>query len=111
MGRLKLTGRIKEIFKTSIRASMLHRHRLKIKSLLIPHVEMVCVAGAEYPQPHCMIVLFEDAQAKRSDEAFRQELEASLTKLLKEVNASIEHHEQLQFFAVVSDEWTIETIS
>lgn len=107
MGRLKLTGRIKEIFKTS-KGKYVAPAPIENKIIAHPHVEMVCVAGAEYPQPHCMIVLSEDAQAKRSDEAFRQELEASLTKLLKEVNASIEHHEQLQFFAVVSDEWTIE---
>ncbi len=107
MGRLKLTGRIKEIFKTS-KGKYVAPAPIENKLIAHPHVEMVCVAGAEYPQPHCMIVLSEDAQAKRGDEGFRKELEASLAQLLKDVNASIEHHEQLQFLAVVSDEWTIE---
>jgi long-subunit acyl-CoA synthetase (AMP-forming) len=69
---------------------------------------MACVAGSEYPQPHVMVMLSEDAQARRADEAFRKELEASFIKLLKEVNESVDPHERLEFITVVQQEWSIE---
>ncbi|MCP5206880.1 MAG: AMP-binding protein [Hahellaceae bacterium] len=107
MGRLKLTGRIKEIFKTS-KGKYVAPAPIENRITAHPHIEMVCVAGSEYPQPHALIMLSEDAQARKVDEAFRKELEASFVSLLKEVNASLDPHEHLQFFTVVEQEWSIE---
>jgi long-subunit acyl-CoA synthetase (AMP-forming) len=107
MGRLKLTGRIKEIFKTS-KGKYVAPAPIENRITAHPHIEMVCVAGSEYPQPHALIMLSEDAQARKVDEAFRKELEASFVNLLKEVNASLDPHEHLQFFTVVEQEWSIE---
>lgn len=107
LGRLKLTGRIKEIFKTS-KGKYVAPAPIENRLVSHPHVEMVCVAGAEYPQPHALIMLSEEAESKRADDAFRKELETSFASLLKDINASVDPHERLQFLAVVSDQWTIE---
>ncbi|MCG8612206.1 MAG: AMP-binding protein [Pseudomonadales bacterium] len=107
LGRLKLTGRIKEIFKTS-KGKYVAPAPIENRIVAHPHIEMVCVAGAEFPQPHAMIMLSEEAMAKRVDDAFRMNLESSFKQLLSEVNETVDPHERLQFFAVVEDEWSIE---
>ena len=37
----------------------------------------------------------------------KSKIEAELQGLLNEVNSQVEHHEHLQFIAIVSDEWSI----
>lgn len=107
MGRLKITGRIKEIFKTS---KGKYVAPAPIENKIVGHdsIEMVCVAGAECPQPHALINLSEEAFPKRNDPEFRAELESSLVSLMKDVNGTLDPHEALQFMVIVKDLWTIE---
>lgn len=107
LGRLKLTGRIKEIFKTS-KGKYVAPAPIENRLMSHPDIEMVCVSGANYPQPHCLVMLSEDAQRKTADGVFRTELETSFASLLSDVNNAVDPHEQLKFIAVVKDEWTIE---
>ncbi|WP_166263745.1 AMP-binding protein [Marinobacter caseinilyticus] len=107
LGRLKLTGRIKEIFKTS-KGKYVAPAPIENKLMSHPDIEMVCVAGENYPQPHCLVMLSEDAHKKMADESFRNELEQSFSALLTDVNKTVDPHEQLKFIAVVKDEWSIE---
>ena len=39
---------------------------------------------------------------------FRNDIEASFTQLIADVNKTVDPHEQLAFITVVSDEWSIE---
>jgi long-subunit acyl-CoA synthetase (AMP-forming) len=107
LGRLKLTGRIKEIFKTS---KGKYIAPAPIENRLMSHdaIEMVCVSGANQTQPHALVMLGEDVRPKAADENFRKELEASFKNLIQEVNKTVDPHEQLAFITVVSDEWSIE---
>ncbi len=107
LGRLKLTGRIKEIFKTS-KGKYVAPAPIENRLMSHPDIEMVCVSGENYPQPHCLVMLSEEAQKRKADDAYRQQLEASFSTLLKSVNQTVDPHEQLQFIAVVKDEWSIE---
>ncbi len=103
-GRLKITGRIKEIFKTS---KGKYVAPAPIENRIVSHnaVEMVCVAGAECPQPHALIQLSEEAMPKRNDPEFRKSLDESLSAVMAEVNNSVDPHEALQFMVVVKDVW------
>ena len=105
--RLKITGRIKEIFKTS---KGKYVAPAPIENKIISHnaIETVCVAGAECPQPHALIMLSEDAMPKRDNPEFRQQLEGELTQLMSDVNATVDPHEALQFMVIVKDTWGIE---
>ncbi|WP_449286844.1 AMP-binding protein [Marinobacter sp. PE14] len=107
MGRLKITGRIKEIFKTS---KGKYIAPAPIENRLMSHdaIEMVCVSGANQTQPFALIMLGEEARPKMADEAFRKEIEESFKKLIADVNKTVDPHEQLAFITVVSDEWSIE---
>ncbi|AZZ93350.1 AMP-binding acetyl-CoA synthetase [Hahella sp. KA22] len=107
LGRLKLTGRKKELFKTS-KGKYVAPAPIENRIISHPQIEMVCVAGSDYPQPHCLVMLSDDAYPKRTNPDFRQTLEKSLQNLLQDINASVDPHERLQFLAVVSEQWTIE---
>ncbi|WP_152207180.1 AMP-binding protein [Marinobacter changyiensis] len=106
-GRLKLTGRLKEIFKTS-KGKYVAPAPIENKLMSHPDIEMVCVSGENYPQPHCLVMLSEDARRRAADQAYRKELDASLSSLLNDVNKTVDPHEQLQFLVVVKDEWSID---
>ncbi len=107
MGRLRITGRVKEIFKTS---KGKYIAPAKIENLLQTHedVEAVCVAGAEQPQPFGMVMLGDDARARIADPAAKAELEASLRDHLARVNEQVAGFERLPFIVVVSESWTSE---
>ena len=107
MGRLKITGRIKEIFKTS---KGKYIAPAPIENRLMSHdaIEMVCVSGANQTQPHALVMLAEESRPKMADEAFRKEIEESFKKLIADVNKTVDPHEQLAFITVMSDEWSIE---
>ena len=107
MGRLKLTGRIKEIFKTS---KGKYIAPAPIENRLMSHdaIEMVCVSGANQTQPHALVLLGEEIRPKMADESFRKEIEESFRQLIADVNKTVDPHEQLAFITVVNEEWSIE---
>lgn len=107
LGRLKITGRIKEIFKTS-KGKYVAPAPIENKLMASEALEVVCVAGAECPQPYAMAVLSEHYQGVRNDPAAREKLEQTLTDLIQKVNESVDQHEALQFIVLVSDVWGIE---
>ncbi len=106
-GRLKLTGRTKELFKTS-KGKYVAPAPIENKVVANSHVEMACVAGADYPQPCCLVMLAEDSFPKRNDPQFRTEFEAELKELMTAINQTVDPHEKLQFMVVVKDQWSIE---
>lgn len=104
-GFLRLTGRIKDIFKTS---KGKYVAPAPIENRLSAHnrVEQVCVVGNNLPQPLALLQLSEAGVREAQDN--RQQLKQGLAALLEEVNASLARHEQLSCLVVVKDVWAIE---
>jgi long-chain acyl-CoA synthetase len=106
-GRLKITGRVKEIFKTS---KGKYVAPAPIENLLNNHakVELCCVSGSGHPAPYALILPEEGLRPKLNDRAVRDAFEAELSTLLDAVNKEVEAFERLQFLAVVKEPWLIE---
>jgi long-subunit acyl-CoA synthetase (AMP-forming) len=104
-GRLRITGRVKELFKTS-KGKYVAPAPIENRLLASNLVEQACVSGATMPQPYALVVLNKAArdEAARAPEPVRKALAA----LREEVNASLDQHERLQTIVVSSDPWTIE---
>ena len=105
-GRLRITGRVKELFKTSkgkYVAPVPIENLLNANTLL----EQSCVTGANQPQPFALILLAEDVR-KKLDGGKDGEIERALTELRDKVNAQLDPHEHLEFLAIVKEPWLIE---
>ncbi|WP_137817221.1 AMP-binding protein [Pseudomonas sp. 2FG] len=103
---LRLTGRIKEIFKTSkgkYVAPAPIENRLAVHS----RIEQVCVVGDGMPQPLALCVLSE-AGRQESANGSRVELEASLKALLDEVNGALDKHERLGGLILLKEVWAVD---
>lgn len=103
MGRLKITGRAKEMFKTS---KGKYVAPAPIENLIAnhPRVENCIVTGSGHPQPHCVVMLSEDAMADLEKGA-KSTIESELAEHLKAVNSQLPHHEHVAFLAVTTDSW------
>ena len=107
-GRLRITGRVKDIFKSS---KGKYIAPAPIEDKLVTHgaVEACCVAGADRPQPFAILMLSPEALERCRDDSARRELMADLAEYRETVNAQLDQHEQLEFLAVVEDQWTTES--
>lgn len=105
--RLKLTGRVKELFKTS-KGKYVAPAPIENKLLLHDAVEQSCVFGSGFPSPFGIVVLSDMTRPHVKDDKRKDKLESSLAAHLKSVNTELDHHERLAFLAVVTDEWTPE---
>ncbi|MGQ0585626.1 MAG: AMP-binding protein [Gammaproteobacteria bacterium] len=104
---LKITGRVKDLFKTS-KGKYVAPAPIEDKLVTHPKVEACCVAGANQGQPCALIMLSADAMLEARDGARREALAQSLAEHLDKVNAMLDPHEQMDFIAVVKDAWTVE---
>ncbi|MCH8497795.1 MAG: AMP-binding protein [Marinobacter sp.] len=105
-GYLRITGRVKDLFKTSkgkyvVPVPLENRFNH-------PKVEVVCVAGANQPQPCVLVLLSDDARAELERGGDRSALEQELAAEVDAINAEAEAHEKLAFAVVVKDAWTME---
>ena len=103
-GLLRITGRVKELFKTSkgkYVAPVPVENLLNSDSL----VELSCVSGVGRPACFAVVQLAEEFRPKMADENFRREAGAKLEALLENINKQVEGYEQMQFIAVVTEEW------
>ena len=106
VGRLKITGRIKDIFKTSKgKYVMPVPTEQKIGNNEL--IESVCVGGASLSQPVAFIMLAEDIRNHLKENGKRDDIEASLKALRLKINEELESHEKLSFFVVINEPWTI----
>ncbi len=106
-GRLKITGRVKELFKIS-KGKYVAPAPIENKIVNHPAIEAVCVAGANQPATFAQIMLCEEAQAQATSSEGRAELEQEISQLIDEVNTTLDHHERMQFAVVVKEQWGIE---
>ena len=106
-GNLKITGRVKDLFKTS-KGKYVAPAPIEEKLVMHAAVEACCVTGANLGQPIGLMMLNNDAAKTIADPAARSKLETSLAEHLKSINATLDPHEQLDCLVVMSEAWTVD---
>jgi long-chain acyl-CoA synthetase len=101
-GFLKITGRVKDLFKTS-KGKYVAPSPIEMKLSANKNIEQVCVVGIGVPQPIAIVVLSERGRLKS-----REDLINSLTTTLQVVNPKLEGHEKLHNIIIVKEDWTVE---
>lgn len=105
-GNLRLTGRIKEIFKTS-KGKYVAPAPIENRLAVHTRIEQVCVVGDGLPQPMALCVLSEVGRQEAGN-GTREQLEGSLRALLDEVNQALDKHERLLGLVLVKDVWAVD---
>ena len=101
-GYIIITGRLKEIFKTS-KGKYIAPVPIESKLMANSSIEQICVTGPQLKQPIALVVL--------SPEAIKlpaEEIKQSLLDTLNDVNATLESHAVLDGLIVMKDEWTVD---
>lgn len=101
-GFLKITGRVKEIFKTD-KGKYVAPAPIEMSIMKNYYVEQVCLVGMSLPQPIALIVLSQEAKNKN-----KSYIRKSLEKTLSLVNPNLEKHEKVEKIIVLQEDWTIE---
>ncbi|MDO8777136.1 MAG: AMP-binding protein [Burkholderiaceae bacterium] len=106
-GNLHITGRVKDLFKTS-KGKYVAPAPIEDKLVMHEAVEACVVTGANLGQPLGLVMLSPEALARAGDAAGRAGLESSLAQHLKSINATLDPHEQLKCLVVVTTAWTVD---
>jgi long-chain acyl-CoA synthetase len=99
-GYLKITGRIKDIFKTS-KGKYVAPNPIEMKLSKNKNIEQVCVVGENLTQPLALIIISEGI-------VLSEEIKNSFKNLLKRINSELEKHEKIDKIIILKDNWTIE---
>lgn len=105
-GRLRITGRLKEIFKTE-KGKYVAPAPIENRLVSVPGVEQACVMGPGLSQPIALLNLAaEQLQHLRAEG--QKEFDKVLHENLERINGELDAHERLQALIVVPEVWAIE---
>ncbi len=106
-GLLKITGRVKELFKTS-KGKYVAPAPIENKLNVHPMIEMSIVSGVSQPSAYAMVVLSEDIRPKMHEPEVKAQVESELTTLLAQVNSELADYEKLRMLVIANEAWSIE---
>ena len=106
-GNLRITGRVKDLFKTS-KGKYVAPAPIEDRLVMNGVVEACVVTGANLGQPLGIVMLNAEAAARAGDAGQRKDMEASLNEHLQAVNAKLDPHEQLDCLVVIRTPWSVE---
>jgi len=101
-GFLKITGRLKELFKTS-KGKYVSPSPIEMKLAGGADIEWVCVIGSGLPQPMALVVLSATGKTKPK-EVMHHEMQL----LMHEINGTLDSSEHLSKLILLHDEWSVE---
>ncbi|MBT9528628.1 MAG: AMP-binding protein, partial [Pseudomonas sp.] len=101
-GYLRITGRVKDIFKTS-KGKYVAPAPIEGEIAKNSHVEQVCLMGSNLDQPLALIELSPAARLLPAEQV-STELQATLAHL----NTQLQPHERISHFVLVREPWTVD---
>jgi long-chain acyl-CoA synthetase len=106
-GQLKITGRLKELFKTG-KGKYVAPAPIENKLNAHPMIESSMVSGVGQAASYALVVLAEDVRPKLKDPAFKAEVTEQMTNLLKETNKDLADYEKMQMVVIANEPWSID---
>lgn len=101
-GYLKITGRVKDLFKTS-KGKYVAPAPIEMKLMDDHDIEQACVVGIGLPQPIALLTLSE-AGLKKPE----RELEHGIREAMYRINETLDSFEKLKTAVIVREQWTID---
>jgi long-chain acyl-CoA synthetase len=107
-GCLTITGRVKDIFKTT-KGKYVAPAPIEDVLVMHPDIEACVVTGATLAQPLGLVMLSQDAVNRcAASEAAKDATTESLKQHLQTINSKLEPHEKIGCLVVVTTPWTPE---
>ena len=106
-GRLQITGRVKEIFKTE-KGKYVAPAPIENRLSTMPGLELACVVGQGMGQPIALLSITPEEQERLSKGSEKEHFTKELEKLLARVNEVLDPHERMTTLIVCKDAWTVE---
>ena len=106
-GNLKITGRVKDLFKTS-KGKYVAPAPIEDRLVMHEAVEACAVTGANLGQPLGIVMLNAGGIAMAAEPEGRKALEASFNTHLAGINAQLDPHEQMDCLVLVTTPWTVD---
>ncbi|WP_258104985.1 AMP-binding protein [Marinoscillum sp. MHG1-6] len=97
---LTITGRVKDIFKTS-KGEYITPSPIELAFQSLAFVDQTCVVGSLYSQPFVLVGLSETGKSMD-----KEMVKKELTNQLKSLNQQYMGYQRLKLVVVVEDEWT-----
>lgn len=107
-GRLRITGRVKDLFKTS-KGKYVAPVPIENRLGAHPLVESALVAGANQTAPFAVLVLSDETRKALASGSSREAVTAELEALVARVNEPADPHEHLAFAVVAAESWTVDS--
>ncbi len=101
-GYLKITGRVKEMYKTS-KGEYIAPSQIEFGFADNNFIDQICVVGQSLPQPIALIVLSDIAHKTNRDE-----VKIALKESLKAVNPNLKSYERVKKIVIMSEPWTVD---
>lgn len=101
-GYLKITGRVKDQFKTD-KGKYISPAPIELMLSKNTDIEQVCVVGMGVPQPMALVVLSAAGKAKT-----KEAITASLSQTIADVNKKVEAYEKLETAVIMKTDWTVD---
>ena len=101
-GYLKITGRVKDQFKTD-KGKYISPAPIELEMLKNNDIDQICIVGTGIPQPIALIIPSEIGRAK--DKA---SFDQSIKSTMNNINPSLEKHEKMAKAVVMKEEWTVD---
>ncbi len=105
-GQLKISGRLKEQFKTS-KGKYVVPALIESHLLAHPMVDACCLMGAGMSRPFAVVLLAEEARKAAASPSQRAGVERTLSDLMNALNAQLDSYERLGFIVVAEGPWTV----
>ena len=105
-GNLKLTGRVKDLFKTS-KGKYVSPAGIEALLAVNPGVEACCVVGANMNQPLAILALTPDLVKQANQPQARQQLQDFFANELVNLNQQLDPHERLSCLVLDPTPWTV----
>lgn len=101
-GYLKITGRVKEMYKTS-KGEYVAPAQIEMGFSTNNNIEQICVVGQNLPQPIALVVLSEIGR-----KLAQNELVENLKQHLEALNPTLKSYEKIKKIVLLKDLWTVE---
>jgi long-chain acyl-CoA synthetase len=106
-GNLRITGRVKDLFKTS-KGKYVAPAPIEDRLVMNELVEACAVTGANLGQPLGIVMLNLDGITKAKSADGRKAIESSLSAHLATINDKLDPHEQMDCLVVVTEPWSVD---